>query len=119
MVGSRPNRALLRDWLQSCLQQDLGKLKDIAFMGKGFYHVTMMPETNICKIVESSPLIWHNARAYVFKWDVDFHMCKVDACIGNPTVVTAFFPGFTEAMGALSSGHWQKYGRSMHGKNSC
>ena len=62
---------MLRDWLQSCLQEDLGKLKDIAFMGKGFYHVTMMPEMNICKIVESSPRIWHNARDYVFNWDTD------------------------------------------------
>ena len=93
VVGSRPNRAILCDWLQSCLQEDLGRLKDIAFMGKGFYHVTVMPETNICKIVESSPLIWHNARTYVFNWDANFDMCKADACMDNPTVVTAFFPG--------------------------
>ena len=119
VVGSRPNTTLLRDWLQTCLQEDLGKLKDIAFMGKGFYHVTMMPETNICKIVESSPLIWHNARAYVFNWDVDFDMCKADACVGNPTVVTAFFPGLPK--------QWEPFlqaiGKSMGGqcmeKNSC
>ena len=78
---------------KSCLQEDHGKLKETAFMGKGFYHVTMMPETNICEIVESIPLIWHNVRAYVFNWDVDFDMCKVDACIGYPIVVTAFFLG--------------------------
>ena len=56
VVGSRPNRPLLRDWLQSCLQENLGRTKDITFMGKGFYHVTLMPETNICKIIKSSPL---------------------------------------------------------------
>ena len=37
-------------WLVAKL---LGRMKDIAFMGNGFYHVTMMPETNICKIIES------------------------------------------------------------------
>ena len=68
-------------------------MKDITFMGKGFYHVTVMPKTNICKIIESSPLTWHNARAYVFKWDVDFDMCKANACVGNPIVITTFFPG--------------------------
>ena len=92
VVGSRPNRALLHDWLQSYLQEDLGRMKDITFMGKGFHHVTVMPETNICKIVKSNPLIWHNARAYVFNWDAVFDMCKVDACIGNPTMVMAFSP---------------------------
>ena len=61
-------------------------------MGKGFYHVTVMPETNICKIIESRPLTRQNARAYVFKWDVDFDMCKAYACIGNPVVITTFFP---------------------------
>ena len=112
VVGSRPNRAILRDWLQSCLQEDLGRLKDIAFMGKGFYHVIVMPETNVCKIVESSPLIWHNARAYVFNWDADFDMCKADAYIGNPTVVTTFFPGLPK--------QWESFlpaiGKSMGGQ---
>ena len=61
-------------------------------MGKGFYHVTVMLEINICKIIESNPLTWHNARAYVFNWDANFDMCKVDACIGNPTLITTFFP---------------------------
>ena len=41
VVGSRPNRAMLCDWLQSCLQEDLGRLKDISFMGKGIYHITV------------------------------------------------------------------------------
>ena len=68
-------------------------MKDLTFMGKGFYHVTVMPETNICKIIESNPLTWHNARAYVFKWDVDFDMCKANACVGNPIVIMTLFPG--------------------------
>ena len=76
VVDSRPNRPLLRGWLlQSCLQENLGRMKDITFMGKGFYHVTVMPKTNICKIIESNPLTWHNGRAYVFKWDAVFDMC--------------------------------------------
>ena len=112
VVGSRPNRAMLCDWLQSCLHRDLGKLKDIAFMGKGFYHVTMMPETNICKIVDLNPLIWHSARACAFNWDADFEMCKADACIGNPTVVTTFFPSLPK--------QWESFlpviGRSMGGQ---
>ena len=48
-------------------------------MGNGFNHVTMMPETKICKIIESSPLTWDNVRGYEFKWDVDFDMCKANA----------------------------------------
>ena len=112
VVGSRPNRALLRDWMQSCLREDLGRMKDITFMGKGFYHVTMMPETNIGKIVESNSLTWHNARAYVFNWDVDFDVCKADACIGNPIVITAFFPGLPK--------QWESFlpamGKSMGGQ---
>ena len=92
VVGSRPNRPLLHDWLQSCLQENLRRMKDITFMGKGFYHVIVLPETNICKIIESSPLTWHNARTYVFKWDVDFDVNKANACVGNPTVITAFVP---------------------------
>ena len=61
VVSSRPNRALLHDSLQSCVQEDLGRMKDVTLMGKGFYHVIMMLETNICKIIESNPLTWHNA----------------------------------------------------------
>ena len=68
-------------------------MKHITFMGKGFYPVIVMPETNICKIIKRSPLTWHNARAYVFNWDVDFDICKADACISNLTVITTFFPG--------------------------
>ena len=112
VVGSRPNRPLLRDWLQSCLQENLGRMKDISFMGKGFYHVTVMPETNIDKIIESSPLTWHNARAYVFKWDVDFDRGKANAIIGNPAVITAFFPGLPK--------QWESFlpaiGKSMGGQ---
>ena len=51
-------------------------------MGKGFYHVMVTPEMNVSKIIARSLLAWHNVRAYVFKWDVDFDMCKVDACKG-------------------------------------
>ena len=62
-------------------------------MGNGFYHVTVMPETYICKIIEGNPLTWHNATTYVFKWDVDFDTCKADACTSNPTNMFAFTSG--------------------------
>ena len=86
-------------------------------MGKGFYHVTVMPEMNIDKIIESSPLTWHNARAYVFKWDVDFDTCKANAIIGNPTVITDFSlvyqtnaSPFSQPLGKVWEGNvWKKH----------
>ena len=77
-----------------------------------FYHVTVMAEMNICKIIESSLLTWHNARAYVFKWDVDVDMGKANACIGNPIVITTFFLGLPK--------QWESFlptiGKSMGGQ---
>ena len=35
VVGSRSNRVLLRDWLQSCQQENLGRMKEVTFMGVG------------------------------------------------------------------------------------
>ena len=81
-------------------------------MGNGFYHVTVMPETNICKIIESISLTWHNARLYVFNWKAYFDMCKTDACIDNPTMITTFLPDLPK--------QWESFlpaiGKSMGGQ---
>ena len=86
-------------------------------MGRGVYHVMVMLEMNLRKIIESNPLTWHNARAYVFKYGANFDICKADACIGNLVVIMTFFPGLPKQWEVLSPGHWQKYGREMLGKN--
>ena len=54
MIGARPNRGELNDLIQGSLQGLIGRIKDVQFLGKGFYHVeldTIDSVSNIAQLI--------------------------------------------------------------------
>ena len=47
VLGLRPNRQELRHLLQAWLQVEIGRIKDVQFLGRGYYHVEFQDEASV------------------------------------------------------------------------
>ena len=55
MVGSRPNRGLLRDMLQGKFHSQVGGIKEVQLLGKGFYQIVLEDKDSATNLITMSP----------------------------------------------------------------
>ncbi len=88
VLGSRPSRGELRDLLQGTLQAEIGKVCEVHFMGRGFYHVELETPESVSKVLAMSPLDLRGARAVMYSWEPGF-----DPSGKMSFPITVIFPG--------------------------
>ena len=55
VVGSRPNRGLLRDMLQGKFHSQVGGIKEVQPLGKGFYQIVLEDKESAMNLITMSP----------------------------------------------------------------
>ena len=68
VVGSRPSRGELRDLLQEKLLAEVGKIRDVQILGRGFYQVEFEEQESATKAIGMSPLLVRGARVHLRSW---------------------------------------------------
>ena len=74
VVGARPNRGEMKDLLQAAYAKDIGRVADVQFLGKGFYHVELESSDAVLRGLDLSPLDLRVAKALIRHWDKVFIM---------------------------------------------
>ena len=64
-MGSRLNKGECKDLLQASLQGLIGMIRDVQFMGRGFYHMELDMLESVGMMLEHSPLDVRGARAFL------------------------------------------------------
>ena len=73
VVGARPNRGECKDLLQASMHRLIGRIIDVQFMGREFYHVELDTIESMGIMLEHSPLDVRGARAFVMPWKQGFN----------------------------------------------
>ena len=118
MVGSRPNRGLLRDLVQAKLQV---QVTHVQILGLGFYHIEFTAENAVEKAIEDSPIDLGGSLAFCMNWRQGFIPKEAANSFGNMVVVMAFFPGlrkeylpFLKEIGGQIGNVMKKRGSQQH-----
>jgi hypothetical protein len=89
----RPNRGELKDLIHGSLQDFNGRIKDIQFLGKGFYHVEVDTIDAVSNLLQHSPIDIRGARAFVMPWKQGFNPVEVLHKGERIFPITVVFPG--------------------------
>ena len=76
VVGAWPNRGVCKDLLQASMNGLIGRITDVQFMGRGFYHVELDTIESVEMMLEHSPLDVRGARAFVMPWKQGFNLVE-------------------------------------------
>ena len=93
VVGARPNRGECKDLFQASLNGLIGRIMDVQFMGRGFYHVELDTIESVGMMLEHSPLDVRSARALVMPWKPGFNMVEAIWRGDRIFPLTIVFPG--------------------------
>ena len=93
MVGARPNRGECKDLLQASMQGLIGRIRDVQFMGSGFYHVELDTMEAVGMMLAHSPLDVRGARAFVMPWKQGFDPKEAARKGDRIFPLTIVFPG--------------------------
>ena len=86
-------RGELCDLLQGTLQAEIGKVCEVHFMGRGFYHVELETPESVSKVLAMSPLDLRGARAVMYSWKPGFDPNHAIASGKMSFPITVIFPG--------------------------
>ena len=93
MVGARPNRGECKDLLQDSMKGLIGRIRDVQFMGSGFYHVELDTMEAVEMMLAHSPLDVRGARAFVMPWKQGFDPKEAARKGDRIFPLTIVFPG--------------------------
>ena len=93
VIGAWPNRGELKDLIQGSLQDFSGRIKDVQFLGKGFYHVEVDTIDAVRNLLQHSPIDIRGARAFVMPWKQGFNPVEVLHKGERIFPITVVFPG--------------------------
>ena len=93
VVGARPNRGECKDLLQASMHGLIGRIIDVQFMGRGFYHVELDTIESVGIMLEHSPLDVRGARAFVMPWKQGFNPVEAIRKGDRIFPLTIVFPG--------------------------
>ena len=60
VMGSRPNRGLLRDMLQAKFHSQIGGLKEVQALGKGFYQIILEDKDSASNLI--TVMTWQDSN---------------------------------------------------------
>ena len=107
MVGARLNRGECKDLLQASMHGLIGRITDVQFMGRGFYHVELDTTESVGMMLEHSPLDIRGARAFVMPWKQGFNPMEAIRKGERIFPLTIVFPGlrkeYLPMIGAIAS----------------
>ena len=95
VVGSRPNRGLLRDMLQGKYHAQVGGIKEVQLLGKGFYQIVLEDKVAAEKLITLSPCQIRNTWLFMRKWTHGFNPEKAAHHDDAMKKVTMLFPGLS------------------------
>ena len=91
IVGSRPNRGLLRDLIQSKMQSTV---KHVQLLGMGFYHIEFSDASAVEMAVKNNPIeLRLGSMAFCMNWTQGFSPKEGAKTFGNMYSTTVVFPG--------------------------
>ena len=93
VVGDRPNRGECKDLLQASMHGLIGRITDVQFMGRGFYHVELDTIELVGMMLEHTHLDVRRARAFVMPWKQGFNTMEAIRKGDWIFPLTIFFPG--------------------------
>jgi hypothetical protein len=92
VFGSQPNRQELCELLYARLQTEASKIKDIQFMGKGFYYIEFSQQETVVRMLECKFLDLKGAQAMLLPWHQGFNTTEAATQTENMAKVMAIFP---------------------------
>ena len=95
VMGSRPNRGLLRDMLQAKFHSQLRGIKEVQPLGKGFYQIILEDKESATNLIALSPCQVRNTWLFMRKWTHGFNPEKAAQQDDSMKKVTMLFPGLS------------------------
>ena len=95
VMGSRPNRGLLRDMLQAKFHSQIGGIKEVQALGKGFYQIILEDKDSASNLITLSPCQVRNTWLFMRKWTHGFNPEKAAQHEDSMKKVTMLFPGLS------------------------
>ena len=74
LVGSHSDRGLLRDMLQGEYHGQVGGMKKVQLLGKGFYQIVLEDKDAATKLIAMSPCQIRNTWLFICKWTHGFNL---------------------------------------------
>ena len=91
VLGLRPNRQELRHLLQARLQAEIGRIEDVQFLGRGYYHVEFQDEASVQVLLAMKFVDIRGAWVKFQEWKHGFDPMRETQ--HDFLVITASFPG--------------------------
>ena len=92
-MGSHPNRGLLQDTLQGKYHSQVGGIKEVQPLGKGFYQIILEDKDSTTNLIAMSPCQVRNTWLFMRQWTHGFDPKKVAQHDDSMKKVTMLFPG--------------------------
>ena len=93
VIGGRPSRGELRHLLQARFQEELSKVVDIQFLGKGCYQVEFLVAEIVLKLLRMGSTRINGIRMHFLQWEPGFDLNAVSEHLSNYFVFSVMFPG--------------------------
>ena len=93
IIGDRPSRGELRHLLQAQFQEELSRVVDIQFLGKGCYHVEFLVAEIVMKLLRMGSTRINGIRMHFLQWEPGFDLNAVSEHLSNYFVFSVMFPG--------------------------
>ena len=103
VVGSQPNRGLLRDMLQGKFHSQVGGIKEVQPLGKGFYQIVLEDKDSATNLITMSPCQVQNTWLIMRKWTHGFNLEKAAQNDDFMKKVTMLFYGLSLEYNMLRS----------------
>ena len=92
MFGSRPNRQEIKDLIYGRLHMEINVIKDVQFLGRGYYHIEFANTESVSMVLASNPLDLRGAQALFSPWYHGFNAQEAAKRDDKLFKVIAVFP---------------------------
>ena len=93
IIGGCPSRGELRHLLQAQFQEELSRVVDIQFLGKGCYHVEFLVAEIVMKLLRMGSTRINGIQMHFLQWEPGFNLNAVSEHLSNYFVFSVMFSG--------------------------